>query len=121
MKSKINSIKKNNFIVALVCFIAGGIIVFAFTRVEINTNKELTKRILNNSIQSLTASKEIADTCAEAYNTATACVANLSTCNIEEESKKLDEFNYRRGQAEVIIDFVGEDMQKVIQDVSANR
>lgn len=113
--------KKQLVIRMVISFIAGGVVIFAFTRAEVNTNKELTKRILSNSLQSMTASKEIADSCASAYNTATACVLNLNTCNIEEESKKLDEFNYRRGKAEETIDWMSEDMKRIIEEVKAKQ
>ena len=88
---------------------------------KIAYQKDLTQRILNNSVQSMSASKEIADTCTSAYNTATACVGNLSTCNIEEEAKKLDELNYKRGQAEEIIDWMNDDMRKIIEEVKTNK
>ena len=69
----------------------------------------------------MTASKEIADSCSSAYNAATTCVSNLKTCDIKAESKKLDEFNYKRGQAEEIIDWMGEDMKKIIEEVKASQ
>ena len=69
----------------------------------------------------MTASKEIADSCSSAYNTATSCVSNLSTCDIEAESRKLDDFNYKRGQAERVIDWMSEDMKQIIEEVKRNQ
>lgn len=69
----------------------------------------------------MTASKEISDSCSSAYNTATTCVSNLNTCDIEAEAKKLDDFNYKRGQAEEIIDWMGEDMKKIIEEVKSSQ
>lgn len=115
---KLNKREVSFFLIGL---IIGSIVIFLITNQKINNQKSLTKRILNNSLQSMEASKQIADSCAQAYNTATACVSNLNTCNVEEEAKKLDEFNYKRGQAEEIIDWMGDDMEKIIKDVKANR
>ncbi len=108
-------------ILAIICILTSSIITYAFTRNEINSQKKLTKRILTNAVKSMESSKEIADSCAQAYTTATACVSNLNTCDIKAESKKLDEFNYRRGQAEEIIDWMGDDMKEIIEEVKANQ
>lgn len=67
------------------------------------------------------ASKEIADSCSKAYNVATSCVSDLNTCNIEAEAKKLDEYNYKRGQAEEIIDWMGNDMKAIIEEVKMSQ
>lgn len=105
-----------------ICGIASGLVIGYFLMLQkVNYQKDLTKRILNNSVQSMTASKQIADTCTQAYNTATACVSNLNTCDIEAEAKKLDQFNYKRGQAEEIIDWMGDDMKKIIEEVKASQ
>jgi len=114
-------INKSTIILIASGFTLGALATFLFTYSQIQYQKDLTKRILKNSVQSMTASKEIADSCTAAYNTATACVGNLSTCNIEEESKKLDELNYKRGQAEEIIDWMSDDMKKIIEEVKANK
>lgn len=113
----------NKFTAVLVAtgFIMGVLVTFLFTNSQIQYQKNLTKRILSNSVQSMTASKKIADSCAAAYNTATAYVSNLNTCDIEAEAKKLDEYNYKRGQAEEIIDWMGDDMEKIIEEVKANQ
>jgi hypothetical protein len=114
-------IKKREVIIGIFCLLLGLLVSYLTTRSQIESNKGLTKRILSNAIQSMEASKEMADSCAEAYNTATICVANLRTCNIEEETKKLDEFNTRRKHADTQIDWMGKDMQRIIKEVSASR
>jgi predicted RND superfamily exporter protein len=115
------NIDKSTIILIVTGFIVGVIATFLFTRSQIQYQKNLTKRILNNSVQSMQATKQIADTCTQAYNTATACVSNLNTCDIEAEAKKLDQFNYKRGQAEEIIDWMGDDMEKIIEEVKASQ
>lgn len=121
MKKNTLKISKEEIAIALVGIIVGTIFGYLFTLQKINYQKDLTKRILNNSIQSMAASKQIADTCSEAYTTATECVSNLNTCDIESEAKKLDDYNYKRGQAEEIIDWMSEDMKKIINETKANR
>lgn len=114
-------INKSTIILIASGFILGALVTFLFTNPQIQYQRDLTKRILNNSVQSMTASKEIADTCSEAYRTATSCVSNLETCDIEAEAKKLDEYNYKRGQAEEIIDWMSEDMKKIIDEVKSSQ
>lgn len=101
--------------------IIGSAIIFLITNHKIASQKSLTKRILNNSIQSMKASQDLASSCSEAYNTATACVSNLHSCNIKEETKKLDEYNTRRKHADTIIDWANQDMKQIIEEVSTNR
>ena len=66
------------------------------------------------------ASQELANSFSDAYNAATACVSNLKTCNLEEQGKKLDEFNARRKNADQQIDWMNQDMTKIIEEVSTN-
>ncbi len=114
-------IRKKELVIG-VCGVVFGIVVgYFFMLQKVNHQKDITKRILNNSVQSMTASKQIADTCTQAYNSATTCVSNLNTCDIEAEAKKLDEFNYKRGQAEEIIDWMGDDMKNIIEEVKSNQ
>ncbi|HVZ67046.1 MAG TPA: hypothetical protein VG917_02185 [Patescibacteria group bacterium] len=101
--------------------IIGSVIIFLITSHKIASQKSLTKRILNNSIQSMEASNELANSCADAYKTATTCVSNLQSCNIAEESKKLDEYDTRRKHADIIIDWANRDMEQIIKEVSTNR
>lgn len=108
-------------IIVIFCILASSFITYAYTRNEINSQKKLTKRVLTNAVKSMKSSKEIADSCTLAYKTATACVSNLNTCDIEKESKKLDEYNYRRGRAEEIIDWMSEDMKEIIKEVKATQ
>ena len=121
MKKNILKIDKKSLVIGFACIIIGFLVSYFLMLQKVNHQKDLTKRILNNSVQSMTASKEIADTCTHAYNTATACVGNISTCNIEEEAKKLDELNYKRGQAEEIIDWMSDDMKKIIEEIKSSQ
>lgn len=121
MKKKNLKIDKINFVVGLICLIVGILITYLLMLQKVNTQKDLTKKILNNSLKSMSATKEIADSCSSAYNTATNCVTNLNTCDIKAEAKKLDEFNYKRGQAEEIIDWMSDDMKKIIEEVKASQ
>lgn len=113
-------IKRKEIYFCVVGFIVGALITYALMLQKVNYQKGLTKRILSNAVQSMQSSKEIADTCTSAYNAATACVANLKTCNIEAETKRLDEFNTRRQHAEQQINGMGEDMRKIIEEVKAS-
>lgn len=110
---------KLEVLVGTTCFILG-VLTTVFLKSESNSNKKLTLRILSNAIGSMEASQSLAESCSRAYNTATACVSNLDTCNIQEEAKKLDEFNTRKIYADQQIDLMNQDMKKIIQEVSAN-
>lgn len=121
MKKKTQVINKRELLIGLSCLFIGALAVFIYMNTELNTNKKLTKRILSNAIGSMEASQTLAQSCSDAYNTATTCVTNINTCNIEEEGKKLDEYNYKRGQAEEIIDWMSEDMKKIIEETKAKR
>lgn len=112
---------KREVLVGMGCFILGTIITIAFFKSELNTNKKLTSRILSNAIGAMKASHSLAESCSDAYNTVTACVSDLKTCDIEVEAKKLDEFNTRRKHADEQIDWMNKDMEKIIEEVSANR
>lgn len=114
-------IKKKEVYIGILGIIIGVLLTYLIMLQQVRYQKNLTKRILNNSIQSMQASKGIADTCTSAYNAATACVSNLRTCNIEAETKRLDEFNTRRQHAEQQIDWVGEEMKKIIEEVKASQ
>ena len=105
----------------LIGILIGSIATYLIFNQKLNSQKVLTKRILNNSIQSMKASQELANSCSDAYKTATACVSNLKTCNVKEQAKKLDEFNARRKRADPQIDWMNQDMIKIIEEVSANR
>lgn len=121
MKKKTQVLTKKELLIGLTCLLLGALIVFAYAKVELSTSKKLTVRILSNAIGSMEASQALAESCSEAYNTATACVSNLSTCNLEEEAKKLDVFNTKREQSDQQIELMNQDMKKIIEEVSANR
>ena len=112
---------KRELLIGLICLFVGALAVFMYMSTELSSNKDLTKRILSNAIGSMEASQSLAESCSEAYNTATACVSNLSTCNLQEEAKRLDEFNTRRKHADEQIDWMNEDMRKIIEEVSNKR
>ena len=121
MKKKIQMLTKRELIIGILFLFVGALIVFIYMRSEISSNKKLTARILSNAIGSMEASQNLAESCSEAYNTAATCVSNLSTCNLQEEAKKLDLFNARRKNADQQIDRMNQDMKKIIDEVSANR
>lgn len=114
-------LNRKNIIIGIICILAGSLITYALTRTEIQSQRKLTARILTTAVQSMEISQSLAESCSDAYNTATSCVSNLKTCNLEEEAKKLDLFNARRKNADQQIDRMNEDIKKIIEDVSANR
>ncbi len=118
MKKNIQKRNKRELIIGISCILIGAIITYLLIGNKIKEQKNLTSRILKNSIQSMEASNELANSCADAYKTATACVTNLQSCNILEESKKLDEYNTRRKHADTIIDWANKDMKQIIEEVS---
>jgi len=121
MKKKTQVLPKKELLIGLICLLIGALIVFVYAKIELSTSKKLTARILSNAIGSMEASQSLAESCSSAYNTATACVSNIKTCNFEEEAEKLDEFNTRKKHADQQIKLMNEDMEKIIEDVSTNR
>lgn len=112
---------KRELLIGLFCLSVGGLAVFMYMNTGLISNKELTRRILSNAIGSMQASQNLAESCSKAYSTATACVSNLSTCNLEAEAKKLDEFNTQKMMADQQIELMNQDMKKIIEEVSTNR
>ncbi len=121
MKKKTPMLNKRELLIGLTCLSVGALGVFMYMNTELSSNKELTKRILSNAIGSMQASQNLAESCSEAYNTSSTCVANLSTCNLQEEAKKLDAFNLRRQQADEQINQMNKNMEQIIKNVSAKR
>lgn len=117
----IKGMKRNELKVGLFCFIFGAVLVFIITRQELNNNKKLTVRILQNSIIGLKASQSLALSCSKAYSTATACVSNLNACNIKIESQKLDTFNREKETANIEIKKSNEELERIIQEVKADK
>jgi hypothetical protein len=95
MKKNIQKLNKRELIIGTSCLLIGVIITYLLIGNKVNEQKKLTSRILKNSIQSMEASNELANSCADAYKTATACVSNLQSCNITEESKKTRRIQYK--------------------------
>ncbi len=93
-------LNRRELLVGLVSIFVGGLVSYAFTYHQIQSHNKLTARILSNAIKSMEASQNLAESCSEAYSTASKCVTNLSTCNLQEEEKKLDIFNTRRKHAD---------------------
>lgn len=118
---KINTAKKTEIAIGIICFVLGIVVMMLVSRQQIQTQKKLTARILSNAVQSMNASQKLANSCSNAYNTATTCVANIKSCNIEEQTKKLDEFNAQRIQADQQINLANKDIQNIIEEVSTNR
>lgn len=121
MKKKLQMLTKRELLIGVGCLFIGALMVFIYARAELSSNKKLTARILSNAIGSMEASQALAESCSEAYNTATACVSHLSTCNLNVESKKLDEFNTQKKMADQQINKMNYDMKQIIQEVSAKR
>ncbi len=113
--------KRNELIIGIICFILGAFFVFTLTRYELNNNKKLTVRILNNSMLGLKASQSLALSCSKAYSTATACVSNLNTCDIKQESQKLDKFNQDKEKANIEIENSNKELEKIIREVKNNK
>lgn len=121
MKKNIQKLNRRELILGISCILIGVAIAYLFIGGQIREQKKLTARILKNSIQSMEASQNLAQSCSEAYNTATGCVTHLGTCNLEAESKRLDEYNTRKMHADQQIELMNQDMKKIIEEVSTNR
>lgn len=111
---------RKDLTIGVICFIFGALSVFMSTRQELKNNKELTVKILQNSILGLTASQNLALSCSRAYSVATTCVSNLNTCDIKQESQKLDKFNQEKEKANIEIEKSNKELERIIQEVKNN-
>ncbi len=118
MKKTIQKISKREIAIGIFCILVGMLITYLLIGNDVKSQKKLTSRILTNAVQSMEASQSLAESCSEAYNTATACVSNLSTCNTQEETKKLDAFNIKKEQADKKIKVANEELGSIIEEVS---
>jgi len=112
---------KREFVVGVACLVLGVLITALYLNSKLSSNRKLTARILSNAIGSMEASQNLAESCSDAYNAASRCVSNLSTCNLQKESMKLDEFNTRRKHADQQIDLMNKGMEKIINSPYAVR
>lgn len=87
---------KPYLLTALISFVLGMGVMFLYTRAEINDNKNITKRIVNNCADSLITSNDLINNCSEAYKSFGACVTNLDSCNLAESASKLDQLNQEK-------------------------
>jgi len=112
---------KREVLIGFGCFVLSTIITTSYFRIELDANKKITKRILSNAVKSMKTSRTMANSCSSAFALATNCVANLSTCNIQEESKKLDIFNRQKKLADQEINYLNQDMKEIIEQVKATQ
>ena len=113
--------KGRELLIGIICLLFGALATFLYTQNDVQSNKKLVTRILKSSINSMEASQSLANSCSAAYSTATNCVTNLRTCNLQQEVKKLDTFNSQKKEADKQIELANIEIQKIIEEVSANR
>ena len=117
MKKQINK----QFLMVVMSFVLGASLMYAYTRAEIQKNKEITARIIKTSISSLQASQSLANSCSEAYTTVTNCVSNLNSCNLQKEAQKLDSFELQKEQANEQITNSNREFRAIIKDYWPNQ
>lgn len=113
-----NRITRRDVFFILVALVVGFGIGFYGNKNEIKANKDITSRIINNCTESLIATNELINSCSSAYTTFGTCVLNIQSCNIQEESKKLETLNKQKQQAEEKIRSLTKDMDAIILDLS---
>lgn len=106
--------RKKEILIAITAFLLGVGIMYVYSRNELDTNKTFTRRIIDNSINSIEASNVLVNTCSNAYKEFGTCVLDLKSCNLEESKKKLQILNKQKEQAEEQIRSVTKDMDSLI-------
>lgn len=114
-------IKKKEIVIAVIFFLLGLGLMYASNRSELALKKEITRKIIDNCIQSLTASNSLINSCSDAYKEASACITKGNDCNMTESAKKLDAFNEQRQLAEEQIRNATKDMDSIIESVISSK
>lgn len=109
--------QKKEIIIAVAAFLLGLGAMYVYSRSEIATNKTFTRRILDNSINSLKANDKIITACGSAYREVASCFSNLSACNLEESKKRLESFNIQKEEGEKEIQNAIKNMDQIVIDV----
>lgn len=112
---------RREFLIILIAFSLGVTIMYFYNQSQVVANKAITIRVIDNCIQGLTISQKLISSCSDAYAEATTCMANLSICNIEESTKKLQVLNKEKEKADGELKEINLDMQTIIDDVLKSR
>lgn len=113
----IRHITKREIIIAIVALLVGVGIGFYMNSNEVKANKQITKRVIDNCIQSMTAANTLINSCGGAYKEATTCFLNIDSCNLQESGRKLGALNKEKEQAEEEIRRLTKDMDSIIGEV----
>lgn len=112
---------KKEIAILILGILLGATLVFIVTQKTKEDNRKLTIRILENSIAGLHASQNLASSCSKAYLTASACVSNLSSCDIVQESKKLEKYNLEKEEANLKIQKSNKELELIIQEIKERK
>lgn len=110
-------INKKYLLVGLTSFFLGMVIMFFYSRTEINSSKRITGRIVNNCGEALKTSNDLINNCSEAYKTFGSCVTNPESCNIAESTKKLDQLNKDKEQYNLQLKNITQDITSVMSEI----
>lgn len=109
--------KIKKFLLPVLCFLLGLMLMYFYSRTELTSNKRITAKILNNCIDSFQASNTLINSCSEAYKTFGSCILDLENCNMQESARKLEVLNKQREQAEVQIGNTTREMGEIVNEV----
>lgn len=79
---------KKMFLVAVLAFILGGVVTNQYNQTQVKGYKNITRDILNNCADSLTAYNDLNNNCNETYAGFYSCMTNLESCDIKASTEK---------------------------------
>ena len=117
MKLRINK----PIIIAIVAFLLGVGLMYAYTRIEVQKNKEIARQTIKASLEGMEALQAISYSCSDAYNTVTNCISNIKSCDVTAETEKLDAFEKEKEQGLEKVNSSNRKMRTIIEDYWPNR
>lgn len=108
---------KREIVIGVLCFVFGILVMTLYAKYEITKNNNLTKRIIKTSLKNIQANHTIAESCANAYDTVTNCLSNLSSCNLQQETKKLDMYEHQKEKANQQMKEGNQQLEAILKDL----
>lgn len=81
-------INKKQVLTAVIFFILGVIITNQYNQTQVKGYKNITRDILNNCTDSLTAYNDLNNNCNETYAGFYSCITNLESCDVKASTEK---------------------------------
>lgn len=114
------NITKREILIAIVALLVGVGFGFYSNSNKVKTNKQITKRIIDNCVQSLTAANTLISIYSESYKEVSMFFLDRQSCDIELSKKKLEALNKSKEKSEEEVRRLTGDMDIIIEDLKGN-